>query len=133
MSEKAFEKGDKISMDQSVRSIDSEKNREIARQTEMKHDKGVTLGPDQRNPCKGESKALRDCLIQQRLNGIVTCDEFRQYEKNCRRFWEAVQNYREKNLDQSVLKYPQNLDTWRAKMPEFYLTGRLVPPENPSA
>lgn len=103
MSEKVFEKGEKFSIDHSVLSIDSEKNREIARQTEMKRDKGVTLGPDQRDPCKGESKALRDCLRQQRLNAIVTCDEFREYEKNCPRFWEAVQKYREQSLDQCVL------------------------------
>lgn len=116
-----------------TKNIDAEKNREIMRQDQMKRDKGATLGPDQRDPCDGEAKALRDCLLLHRKNAIITCDEFRDYEQNCRRFWDAVQNYRENVLKQSTLKYPQDLDTWRAKMPEFYLTGELVPPKNLSA
>lgn len=120
-------------MDETKNDVDAEKNRELMRQDQQKRDRGATLGPDQRDPCDGEAKSLRNCLQFQRKNAITTCDEFRDYEHNCRQFWHAVQNYRESVLKQSVLKYPQDLDTWRAKMPEFYLTGTLVPPQKLSA
>lgn len=115
------------------RKDDPDANREYMRERQMFMDRGATLGPDQRDPCHGETNALRECLKQQKQNGILTCDEFREYETNCQRFWAAVQDYRENVLKQSTLKYPQNLDTWRAKMPEFYLSGQLIPPDNVSA
>lgn len=111
---------------------EKDRSQEDMRERQMIRDKGATLGPDQRDPCHAELKEYQNCLSYQRKNAIVDCDDFLQAEANCRRFWSQVQNYRENVLKQSVLKWPvdKDIEKWRRKLPEFILTGQLVPPDD---
>lgn len=93
--------------------------------------KEPALGPDQRDPRSRRAQRISKLFVlYQRKNAIVDCDDFLRRGELSQILVSGAVNYRENVLKQSVLLpvATRISEKWRRKLPEFILTGQLIPP-----
>ncbi|CAF0706685.1 unnamed protein product [Brachionus calyciflorus] len=107
-------------------------DQDLLREIQLKQDAGQTIGPDFNDLCKREREAYQRCMNDKKRNSFLNCDDYYKNHKKCEQYWKEVQDYRVRYLDKTGFEYPKDTEyeKWRSKMHEWYITGKLSPPED---
>ena len=73
------------------------------------------------------------CIEMIRHDPTTNCKPYYENFKNCKKFWNAVQQYRCLNWNKTKSDPPKGkeLEMWKTKLPEWVATEKLNPIERP--
>ena len=68
-----------------------------------------------------------DCIELNRYDKSVDCTAYFENFKMCKKFWNAVQEYRCMHMKKTRNDYPKDkeLDMWKSQLPEWIRTQKL--------
>ena len=70
-----------------------------------------------------------ECIEMSRENSGVDCTSYFENFKKCKKFWNAVQEYRCMHMKKKRSDLPRGneMDRWKAQLPEWLITEKLKP------